>query len=256
MIQPFDGGRFDKRYEDVFRPAVVEAGLEPYRVDHDPGVSIPIREIEAGIMQAAVCFADITEDNPNVWFELGYAIAVNKDLCLVCSTERSSRYPFDVQHRNIVKYSVDSSQDFDKLKERIIARLAALLEKQQTRQTLPTVSASDNKSELAEHVIACLASLAMQVEGLEGAVSHYAVKNEMEKFGYNNLATHVALRSLLQNGLISVGKENDDVGNEYETYSVSPSGWDWVSDNLSDLRIRTDKPGGSFGKELDDEIPF
>jgi hypothetical protein len=59
----------------VFKPAIEEAGLEPYRVDRDPSVSIPINDIEKGIRDAAVCFADITLDNPNVWFELGYALA-------------------------------------------------------------------------------------------------------------------------------------------------------------------------------------
>ena len=47
VIQPFDnGGPFDKRYEDVIVPAITEAGLEPYRVDRDPSVNIPIDEIE------------------------------------------------------------------------------------------------------------------------------------------------------------------------------------------------------------------
>lgn len=36
VIQPFDGGPFDKRYDDVIAPAIVAAGLEPYRVDRDP----------------------------------------------------------------------------------------------------------------------------------------------------------------------------------------------------------------------------
>jgi len=77
-MQPFDEAVFDKRYADVFEPAIQEAGLEPYRVDRDPGVSIPIQDIEDGIRTAELCFAEITTDNPNVWFELGYAIAVGK----------------------------------------------------------------------------------------------------------------------------------------------------------------------------------
>ncbi len=78
VIQPFDGGRFDKRYTDIFQPAIKAAGLDPNRVDRDPPVSIPINEIEQGIRGAAVCFAEITLDNPNVWFELGYAIGRKK----------------------------------------------------------------------------------------------------------------------------------------------------------------------------------
>jgi hypothetical protein len=115
MIQPFDGGKFDKRFDEVFKPAVTAAGLEPYRVDRDPGASIPIEEIETGIRQSAICFADVTLDNPNVWFELGYAIAVGKDICIVSSEERQTKYPFDIQHRKIIKYKVESPSDYANL---------------------------------------------------------------------------------------------------------------------------------------------
>lgn len=49
VMQPFDGGTFDKRYEDIFAPAIIKAGLEPYRVDRDPESIIPIQDIENGI---------------------------------------------------------------------------------------------------------------------------------------------------------------------------------------------------------------
>src|SRR5688500_17614708 len=104
VIQPFDLGKFDKRYNDICRPAIEAAGLEPYRVDQDPATSIPIEDIEAGIRGAAICFADITLDNPNVWFELGFAIAERKPIVLVCSDERHTRFPFDIQHRTVTRY--------------------------------------------------------------------------------------------------------------------------------------------------------
>lgn len=42
-----------------------------YKRYHRPGVQVPIESIEQGIRKATVCLADITEDNPNVWYELG-----------------------------------------------------------------------------------------------------------------------------------------------------------------------------------------
>jgi hypothetical protein len=65
VMQPFDAGVFDKRFDDVFSPAILEAGLEPYRVDRDPAVNIPIDDIEAGIRKSEICLAEITTDNPN-----------------------------------------------------------------------------------------------------------------------------------------------------------------------------------------------
>lgn len=126
VIQPFDGGRFDKRYTDTFQPAIKAAGLDPYRVNRDPSVSIPINEIEQGIRGAAVCFAEITLDNPNVWFELGYAIAAEKEICMICSKERQDKFPFDIQHRHIILYGMDSLSDFGALGTKITARLKAM----------------------------------------------------------------------------------------------------------------------------------
>jgi hypothetical protein len=37
VIQPFDRWKFDDRYEDVFAPAIKDAGFDLYRVDRDPG---------------------------------------------------------------------------------------------------------------------------------------------------------------------------------------------------------------------------
>ena len=50
VMQPFDNGEYDKRYDDVIAPAIDDCDLEPYRVDRDPSVSIPIEEIETGII--------------------------------------------------------------------------------------------------------------------------------------------------------------------------------------------------------------
>src|SRR6516165_4601685 len=74
VMQPFDGGEFDRRFDEVYKPAIEEAGFEPYRVDRDPSASVPIENIEGGIQGSVACFADVTIDNPNVWFELGYAM--------------------------------------------------------------------------------------------------------------------------------------------------------------------------------------
>lgn len=54
VIQPFDGGPFDKRYDDVYVKAISDAGLEPYRVDRDPRASIPIDTIAARIRESDI----------------------------------------------------------------------------------------------------------------------------------------------------------------------------------------------------------
>src|SRR5580658_2497581 len=133
VIQPFDSGKFDKRFDDVYRPAIEAAGLEAYRVDRDPGVDVPIDAIEQGIRSATICLADITTDNPNVWYELGFAFAAGRPVVMVCSKERpDKKYPFDIQHRTIILYCADAPSDFDTLQHSLTARIKALLTKSET----------------------------------------------------------------------------------------------------------------------------
>ena len=91
IIQPFDKDKFDQRFTDIFDPAIQSAGLEPYRVDRDPSVRIPIEQIEDGIKSSRICFAEITMDNPNVWYELGFAFACGKDVVMV--SEEKQHFP-------------------------------------------------------------------------------------------------------------------------------------------------------------------
>ena len=81
VIQPIDAAN-TKRFEDVFEPAVIGAGLdEAYRVDRDPAATILIEKIEEHIRAADAVLVDITSDNPNVWFELGYALCPWQGRC-------------------------------------------------------------------------------------------------------------------------------------------------------------------------------
>ena len=130
VIQPFDKGKFDQRYTDIFEPAIKASGLEPYRVDRDPSVRIPIEQIEDGIKKSKLCFAEITLDNPNIWYELGYAFAKGKDVIMV--TEEREKFPFDIQHRQIINYKTTSKSDYEKLELNITEKITALLNLQKS----------------------------------------------------------------------------------------------------------------------------
>jgi hypothetical protein len=125
VIQPFDS-KFNKRYDEIFKPAIEAAGFEAYRVDQDPSVSIPIVQIERGIKNAAACFAEISTDNTNVWFELGYAFACGKEVVMVCQRSIRRKFPFDIQHRTITQYDTEVPSDFEVLKEKICSRLGGI----------------------------------------------------------------------------------------------------------------------------------
>lgn len=231
VMQPFDGGTFDKRYDDVFAPAIRDAELAPYRVDKDPKVSIPIQEIESGIRESQICLAEITLDNPNVWFELGYAIACEKEVILVCSEERTTRFPFDIQHRTIIKYTTTSISDFEKLKSQITARLKACLQKAETLTTVSEISRLTKFEGLDQHEVVALAALAENLDHPNDHATTFQIKRDMETSGFTKVATTLALKSLLQKGLLATGPHQDESGDYYTGYEFTDRGWTWILEN-------------------------
>lgn len=261
VIQPFDNGPYDRRFEETYKPAIVAAGFEPYRVDQDPSASIPIEQIEKGIREAVFCFAEISEDNPNVWFELGLAIAYGKDVCLVCN-EKRTKFPFDVQHRHIISYSTNAPSDFEVLRTKITERLFAISKKQAALSTLPRSIVAEPASPegLSGFEIACLGVIASNSATEGEALAIFELRKEMSQIGYTNIATNIALRSLDRRGFISTKTESDFNHNTYDVVFIQNSGWEWVEKNINQFTLRKppkqENKSRQLSQQLDDEVPF
>lgn len=248
VMQPFDGGPFDRRYEEVFAPAIRAAGFDPYRVDQDPKVSIPIQDIETGIRDSRICLAEITLDNPNVWFELGYAIACGKEVVLVCSSQRTTKFPFDVQHRAIIKYTTESTSDFIELQKTITERIKAYVEKSEIITSASEISRLTTFEGLDQHEVVALAVIAQNLEQPDSHVSAWQMKRDMETSGFTALAATFAMRQLLQKNYIVQDRFYDPHSEEsYTGFTLTDTGWDWVFSNKDRFILK---------KTKDEEIPF
>ncbi|MDT4955528.1 MAG: hypothetical protein QOJ02_3666 [Acidobacteriota bacterium] len=236
VIQPFDKGKFDKRYDSVFMPAISEAGLEPYRVDRDSSVDIPIDTIEKEIRDANICLADITTDNPNVWYELGYAIAYGKDVILVCSVERTTKFPFDVQHRNIIQYAPESPQDFIKLGSDITARMKALLKKQRDLQTVASMSPIKETEGLSAPEIVALVSIIEKAKVLSDYAFLDAVLEDMRNAGFTEIAGTLSIQSLVKKQMVQTGKTTMGTN----ICRMTEEGLNWLMSNQDKLKLEHD----------------
>lgn len=251
VMQPFDGGVFDKRYEDIFAPAITDASLAPYRVDQDPRVTVPIEDIERGIRDARVCLADITLDNPNVWFELGFALSAGKNVVLVCSTERATKFPFDIQHRSIIRYSSESPRDFEALKKSITIKIKAFMHREESLPKVSELARLTKVDGLDQHEIVAMAALAENLDHPEDYATSYQIKRDMERSGFTKVATTLAIKSLVKKELISYEKRTDEVGDLYTAYNFTDRGWTWILENQD--RFLLTRPSE---KPADDDIPF
>jgi hypothetical protein len=249
VIQVFDKGRYDRLYDEVFSPAIKAANLAAYRVDKDPAASIPIDTIAEQITASVACFAELSEDNPNVWFELGFALAKDKPLCLVCSTDRK-KFPFDVQHRHIIPYSDNPvPSDFDKLQQQITDRLVAVVTENESRRQNAEISKSmsivPESGGLRPHELLALTSIFPYQ--YQRGVSDWTLGNEMESGGYTKPATAIAIAGLKHKGFIEFKNMEDSNGEDVVRIFVTDLGEKWLLDNQQELNLRL---------PADEDIPF
>lgn len=255
MIQPFDGGKFDKRYEDVFKPAIEAAGLEAYRVDNDDLATVPIDMIEEKIKAATICVADITLDNPNVWYEVGYAMASNKTTILICSDERVGNYPFDIRQRNVLQYKTESKSDFDDLRNKLSKRITKLKSNVSIIQTASISREFDDFEGLSYQEVIFLAAVLAVQDTPDEYVPIWNVKEQMKRNGFNEIAYSICCRKLLNKKYIEMSIEHDYEGNEYNGIGITDNGNEWILKNENKFSFECKGSLDSF-MGVDDTLPF
>ena len=259
VIQPIDKGPFDKRYTDVLVPAIKAADLDAYRVDEDPLTTIPIEDIENGIRASEICLADITTDNPNIWYEVGFAFANGKPVVMICKTPRPTNTPFDIQHRQITYYESESPSDFGKLQAEITDRLKGKIKKAEALQTIASLSPLKTTKGLSPYEIAAMVTIMEDRLTPESGVSPWELQQAMRTAGFTNIAASISLESLKIKGMIRYDEEvMDRHGNTSMVCKLTDAGLDWMLDNQDRFTLSTqglpvteDEP-----EVADEDVPF
>ena len=86
---------YNQLYDEVIKPVCEEFGLEVERADEFYTSTPIIKDIVKSIKEASVIIAEITPDNPNVFYEVGYAHAIEKPTILLSDRTRE-KLPFDI----------------------------------------------------------------------------------------------------------------------------------------------------------------
>jgi hypothetical protein len=125
VVMPF-GAPIGGYYQDIYEPAIQRAGLRPVRADADIfGTGKIMDQIWSGINAAKVLVAELTDRNPNVFYELGLAHALKKPVVLVSSNEND--VPFDLQHIRVIYYNVRDPFWGQKLIEKVAENIVSAI---------------------------------------------------------------------------------------------------------------------------------
>ena len=262
VIQRFDGGAYDKRFRETFAPAIERAGAKPVRADEVLGTRPIIDKIEEGLRSTDVAFAEVSEDNPNVFLELGFALALAIPTVIACDKAKRQRLPFDIAHRPIHFYSTDAQSDYEKAAKAIEGAIAAaLLETRNT--TTPAVNNITN-TDMDDVKSACLIALLDQSLRSPAGSTVWEVQQAVAPSGISDRMTTLALMSLVDNEMIERSSGADENGDPYNSFTLSHAGSRYMLRSYSDLMqqernrvksIANSAKRGGFGDDSDD-TPF
>jgi nucleoside 2-deoxyribosyltransferase len=106
---------FNTVYTEVIEKVCDEFNVEAIRADEFYNSTPIIQDIIESIKECNLIIADITPDNPNVFFEVGYSFALNKPIILICDKERD-KLPFDISSFRTLFYenSISGKTLFEK----------------------------------------------------------------------------------------------------------------------------------------------
>ena len=85
---------FNELYQEVIKSVCEKFKLNVIRADETYGPGIILTDITKQINESRLIIAEITNPNPNVFYEVGYAHALNKPTILIA--ESGTKLPFDV----------------------------------------------------------------------------------------------------------------------------------------------------------------
>ncbi len=119
---------YDEVYSEVIKSVCNEEHIDVTRVDEESGPGMIIQDITRAIREAKVVIADISPVNANVFYEVGFAHALNKPTILLA--EKGTKLPFDVSPFRTLFYenSIAGKRIFE---EGLRRHLRAVLQQQQ-----------------------------------------------------------------------------------------------------------------------------
>lgn len=125
MVMPFGVEELNDIYDYFLKPAIEQnCVLKCERGDDVFGSNVIMDDIRSSIERARLVVADLTGRNPNVFYEVGIAHALNRDVLLL--SQSMSDVPFDLRHRRVLIYD-NTPKGCKKLERSIVENIQAIL---------------------------------------------------------------------------------------------------------------------------------
>ena len=101
VIMPFGEG-FDEIYALFFAETLEEAGYRVERADNSKNAQSILKDIVTSLSTCRLVVADLSDSNPNVYYELGLAHAFRRPVVML--TQSLDDLPFDLRPYRVISY--------------------------------------------------------------------------------------------------------------------------------------------------------
>lgn len=95
----------DKVLKHIIKPVSEELGYEAIRSDEEVGSNLISKSVIRNIVEADIVIADLTEHNPNVFYELAVRHTIAKPVIQIIKD--GEKIPFDISHQRTISYRLD-----------------------------------------------------------------------------------------------------------------------------------------------------
>jgi len=131
VVMPFgtkEAIHFNSVYSEYLHPALSEKGYTVLRADEETCAGEIREEMFQELLLADLVVADISIDNPNVWYELGVRHALRARGIILVQSQREKQ-PFDVYTERKLRYHLKDGRPDPAFVERDKKALAAMADK-------------------------------------------------------------------------------------------------------------------------------
>lgn len=107
----------DKVYKYIVMPVCSDVDITPERADQINQADVINNTIIEKLRTADIVIADITNHNPNVFYEVGYRAAIGKPIIYIKSS--GEKIPFDIANVRVFDYNVNDLDSVEEIKTRL-----------------------------------------------------------------------------------------------------------------------------------------
>lgn len=109
--------RTDKLYKHILKPVCEKCGFNAVRVDHINQADSITQTIIDHLNKDELVIADLTDHNPNVFYEIGYRSSMKKPIIHI--KQKDETIPFDIAGIRAFSYDLTDLDSVAEVKERL-----------------------------------------------------------------------------------------------------------------------------------------